>query len=194
MTNKVKTGLFFGSFNPVHIGHLALANYIAENSELDEVWFIVSPQNPFKKSSDLIDTKHRINMLELCIKKYPKFKVNGIELELPTPSYTYITLQSLRQKYPTHNFSVIMGSDNFALLSKWKNSSDIIKQHPIIVYPRPEYPIVIDKKIKDLNIIEAPVFNIDSTSIRKGIKTHKDYRFLVPEKAYEYILTHKLYL
>ncbi|WP_282037404.1 nicotinate (nicotinamide) nucleotide adenylyltransferase [Saccharicrinis aurantiacus] len=186
-------GLFFGSFNPVHIGHLALANYIVENSNLNEIWFVVSPQNPFKKSNDLIDTKHRITMLELCVNNYSKFKVSAIEQELPSPSYSYVTLRELRKLHPDNNFSIIMGSDNLELLMKWKNIDEIIKNHNIIVYPRPGYPIINHDKVPNLDIVEAPVFNIDSTRIRKGILEGKNYGFLVPKNAYSYITKNNLY-
>ncbi|WP_068472507.1 nicotinate (nicotinamide) nucleotide adenylyltransferase [Saccharicrinis aurantiacus] len=186
-------GLFFGSFNPVHIGHLALANYIVENSNLNEIWFVVSPQNPFKKSNDLIDTKHRITMLELCVNNYSKFKVSAIEQELPSPSYSYVTLRELRKLHPANNFSIIMGSDNLELLMKWKNIDEIIKNHKIIVYPRPGYPIINHDDVPNLDIVEAPVFNIDSTRIRKGILEGKNYSFLVPINAYSYITKNNLY-
>ncbi len=193
MPHKKQIGLFFGSFNPVHVGHLALANFIVENTSLEEIWFVVSPQNPFKKSHILIDASHRIEMLKLSIKDYLKFKVCDIELQLPTPSYTHKTLERLRELHTNSDFSIIMGADNLEMLMQWANVDDIIQHHGFMVYPRPGYPIIEHPEIKKLSIINAPVFNIDSTSIRKGIEEGKEYRFLIPTEAYHYIHKHKLY-
>ncbi len=194
MGDKLKNiGLFFGSFNPVHVGHLALANYIVENSELNEIWFIVSPQNPFKQTEDLIDSAHRVNMLKLSIRDYSSFRVNDIELNLPTPSYTYKTLIKLKEIHPDVRFTLIMGSDNLIKMHLWREIDDIQHQCSLMVYPRPDYPT----ENKNLNIIptiiNAPLFNIDSTSIRKGLHQGKKYQFLIPEQAYQYIIENKLY-
>jgi len=194
MTNKAEhIGLFFGSFNPVHVGHLALANYVVENTEIEEIWFVVSPQNPFKKSNDLLETKHRIKILELSIKRYEKFKVTDIELGLPTPSYTYYTLRELRNIHPEKHFTIIIGSDNLVNLSRWKNATEILEQNSVLVYPRPNYPINVKDLSKSIRIIEAPVFNIDSTSIRKGLNKGKNYCYLIPNEAYKYILKNNFY-
>ncbi len=193
MSNNTQIGLFFGSFNPVHVGHLALANFIVEQTNIDELWFVVSPQNPFKKSHHLIDATHRVQMLQHAIDSYSKFKVCDIELQLPTPSYTYKTLQELREKYSQTDFSIIMGSDNLEMLNKWAHIDEIIQHHSFLVYPRPGYPIVNHPKIKNIKVVEAPVFNIDSTTIRDGFRQHKDYRFLIPTEAYNYIHEHQLY-
>ena len=190
---KRNTGLFFGSYNPVHVGHLALANYIVENTELDEIWFVVSPQNPFKNSEDLIDAADRIKMLELSIDSYNKFKVCDIELNLPTPSFSYRTIKELYKQYPSHNFSIIMGSDNLLTLDRWKNIDEILKLCAIKVYPRPEYPINKSNLPGSIEVVEAPVFNIASTTIRNGIKQGKNYSFLIPQKAFDYILKKGLY-
>jgi len=189
----IKTGLFFGSFNPVHVGHLALANYIIENTDLEEVWFIVSPQNPFKDATDLIEPEHRIKMLKNAIGNYPHFKINEMELKLPTPSYTYKTIGELKKSYPDHTYTIIMGSDNFEHLHRWKNVEYVIETCPIIVYPRPGYEIDYHQLTDTITSIDAPVFNIDSTSIRAGILTGKDYRFLMPLGTMEYITEHNLY-
>ncbi|MCW3804686.1 nicotinate (nicotinamide) nucleotide adenylyltransferase [Plebeiibacterium marinum] len=192
--SKKNTGLFFGSFNPVHVGHLALANYIIENTELEEIWFVVSPQNPFKQSHDLIAAEHRIKMLELSIENDTRFKICDIELNLPIPSYSYKTIRELYKLYPDHSFSIIMGSDNLLSLSRWKNIEDILQRCPIKVYPRPEYPIGKIALNASIEVIEAPVFNIASTTLRKGIKQGKDYRYLLPQQAFEYIKLNGLYL
>lgn len=186
-------GLFFGSFNPVHVGHLALANYIAENSDIDEVWFVVSPQNPFKNTSELVDAKHRVNMLEESIGSYPKFKVCDIELKLSKPSYTYKTLNELTFLYQDFHFSIIMGSDNLINLNRWKNIDEIMRLCTIKIYPRPEYPIAEELLTDTISIIDAPVFNISSTLIRKGLSEDKDYSYLIPKKAHDYIKNHGLY-
>lgn len=186
-------GLFFGSFNPVHVGHLALANFIAENSTLDEIWFVVSPQNPFKDAKGLLNASHRVKMLELAIKRYHRFKVCDIELKLPTPSYSYKTLQQLGKLHPNKYFTIIMGSDNLATLNRWVNIEEILSKHKVMVYPRPEYEINPNHLTQQIEKIEAPVFNIDSTTIRKGLKVGKNYSFLIPEQTYSYILKEELY-
>ena len=193
MTNNNNIGLYFGSFNPVHIGHLALANYLAENTHLNELWFVISPQNPHKNSEHLIDANHRLKMLEKSIQSYPSLKVCDIELHMPTPSYTYATLNELAKQYPNNIFTIIMGGDNLAHLKRWKNAEDIMGKFPIMVYPRPGFKINESDKSEDIQVIDAPVFNIDSTTIRQGIKNGKQYPFLVPQEAYTYILQHKLY-
>ncbi|WP_075590740.1 nicotinate (nicotinamide) nucleotide adenylyltransferase [Labilibacter marinus] len=193
MTKQASIGLYFGSFNPVHIGHLALANYVVENSHLQEIWFVVSPQNPYKKSSELIEAKHRLRMLELSTQAYANFKVCDIELQLPTPSYTYNTLRELSKLHPDNNFTIIMGADNLPALSRWKNSEEILSNYSFMVYPRPGYEINEDDILENVSVIEAPVFEMDSTSIRKGLKEGKNYPYLIPQEAYKYIIEKKLY-
>jgi nicotinate-nucleotide adenylyltransferase len=161
---KEHIALYFGSFNPVHVGHLALANYMAENISVDQIWFVVSPQNPHKESSELIDAVHRIKMLELSIHFYDKFSVCDIELHLPTPSYTYRTLRTLRKNYPDKHFSIILGGDNLQSFNRWKNTEEIIGQCIVYVFPRPGYEVSkSDVKKKHFKVIDAPFFDIDST-------------------------------
>ncbi len=194
MTNhKKKIGLYFGSYNPVHVGHLALANYIAENLHLDEIWFVVSPHNPFKDSSGLIEAEHRVKMLIIATRDYPKFKVCDLELQLPKPSYTYKTIHEINSRFPDMDLSIIMGSDNVISIDKWKNIDDIMERCKIIVYPRPGYPINKEELSDNFLFIEAPVFDIDSTLIRKGLAESKDYRFLLPCAVYDYILDNNLF-
>ncbi|WP_027471696.1 nicotinate (nicotinamide) nucleotide adenylyltransferase [Saccharicrinis fermentans] len=187
-------GLYFGSFNPVHVGHLALANFIVENTSLDEIWFIVSPQNPYKNATELCNASHRVNMLRLSISQYTKFKVCDIELKLATPSYTYATMRELRKTHPEHRFTIIIGSDNLPHLRRWKNAEEIITHHSFIVYPRPLHPINPQDLSDQIQVFKAPVFDIDSTSIRKGIRNGKDYRFLVPQEVFQYITDNHLFL
>lgn len=191
MNNRI--GLFFGSFNPVHVGHLALANFIAENTALHQIWFILSPQNPFKQENDLADTGVRIKMLEASLRGYAKFKICDIELNLPTPSYTYLTLKELQKRYPDFSFTIIMGSDNLQHLHRWNHAEQIAKEYDLMIYPRPGFKIENKHLTLRLEVVEAPVFNIDSTSIRQGIKLGKNYEFMVPKEAYGYIVKNGLY-
>ncbi len=194
MDNPIEIGLYFGSFNPVHKGHISLADYITKHSSIQEVWFIVSPQNPFKMASELADSEHRLQMLQLSISSYKNLKVCDIELNLPTPSYTYKTLRELRAKYPNNHFSVIMGADNLPFLHRWKNADEILNQHSFIIYPRPGYTIDSKYIKENIETIDAPIFDYDSTSIREKIKLGESFDEVIPQGAYNYICDHKLYL
>jgi|SRR5579871_6669507 len=183
----MKVGLYFGSFNPIHHGHLIIANFVQQNSDLDRVWFIVSPQNPFKQSSALLNEYHRMYLVQVSIEGEPKLKASDIEFKLPKPSYTSDTLIYLTEKYPDHEFSVIMGSDSFQNLSKWKNYKYLLKHHPLYIYKRagfeklPEYP---EAKI---TVLDAPLLQISATHIRESVKNGKSIRYLVTEAAREEI-------
>ena len=185
-----KIGLFFGSFNPIHIGHLILANYILENSDMDELWFVVSPQNPFKEKKSLLKDHNRLDMVQLAVKNYPKMRASNVEFSLPQPSYTIDTLTYLREKYPDHSFSLIMGEDNLGSLHKWKNFENLIKNHHIIVYPRmfegekkdPEY-----LQHENISLIEAPVIELSATEIRNMIKDGKNVRPMLPPEVFDYL-------
>ena len=169
-----KIGLFFGSFNPIHIGHLILANYILENSDMDELWFVVSPQNPFKEKKSLLKDHNRLDMVQLAIKNYPKMKASNVEFSLPQPSYTIDTLTYLHEKYPDYSFALIMGEDNLDGLTKWKNSETLIKNHQIIVYPRSFEGEKKDNEYlqhENISLIQAPVIEISATQIRNMWKT-----------------------
>ncbi|WP_027387170.1 nicotinate (nicotinamide) nucleotide adenylyltransferase [Chryseobacterium gregarium] len=184
-----KIGLFFGSFNPIHIGHLILANYILENSDMDELWFVVSPQNPFKDKKSLLKDHNRLDMVQLAVKNYPKMRASNVEFSLPQPSYTIDTLTYLREKFPDHSFSLIMGEDNLVSLTKWKNSETLIKNHHIIVYPR------VFENGKDshylqhenISLIKAPVIELSATEIRSMIKTGKNVRPMLPPEVFDYL-------
>lgn len=178
----MKTGLYFGSFNPVHIGHLIIASYIVNNTELDQVWFVVSPQNPFKVSATLLNEYHRLHLVRLATEDNNQLKVSDVEFKLPKPSYTIDTLAHLKEKYPQHKFFVIMGSDGLQNLEKWKNYEQLIKDHAFIIYKRPGFEI---KPIPGANMItvDAPLLEISSTTIRRLIKQGKSIRYMVPDKV-----------
>ena len=183
-----KIGLFFGSFNPIHIGHLILANYILEYTDMQELWFVVSPQNPFKDKKSLLNDHNRLDMVELAIRNYPKMRASNVEFSLPTPSYTIDTLTYLQEKYPDYYFSLIMGEDNLGSLHKWKNYELLLKNHQIIVYPR----IYAEEKKQALqheNIhqIKAPIIELSATEIRNMIKEGKNVRPMLPPEVFEYL-------
>lgn len=179
----MKIGLYFGSFNPIHNGHLIIANYIVQNTEIEQVWFVISPQNPLKKSGTLLNEYHRLYLVQVSIEDEPSLKASDIEFRLPNPSYTIDTLTYLEEKFPSHNFSVIMGSDSFQNLSAWKNYKQLIKNYPIIVYERPGFKVENSYDEADITFLKAPLLEISSTYIRKIIKAGKSIRYLVPEKV-----------
>ena len=184
----MKIGLYFGSFNPVHIGHLIIANFIVNNSEIEQVWFVVSPQNPHKKSSVLLNEYERLYLVRLAVEDEPKLKVSDVEFKLPKPSYTIDTLLYLEEKFPQHEFSIIIGSDSYENLTKWKNYEILIKKYPIIVYERPGHPIVTNINLEQrLLVLKAPLLEISATMIRQNIEQGKSIRYLVPEKVREEI-------
>lgn len=185
-------GLYFGSFNPIHNGHLIIANYLADHADLDEVWFVVSPQNPFKKSATLLNENHRFFMVQEAIEGEKKLRANKTEFGLPKPSYTIDTLTHLSEKYPQHTFKIIMGSDSFQNLPKWKNGDVIARTYPIIIYRRVGFEIENPLQA-DIYIAEAPIIEISSTRIRELIKNKKSIRYLVPDKVKEEIENNNYY-
>lgn len=185
----MKVGLYFGTFNPIHAGHLIIANHMAEYSDLDQVWLVVTPHNPHKKKSTLLDDHHRLQMVFLATEKYTKLKPSDIEFRLPQPNYTVHTLAHLQEKFPTYEFSLIMGEDNLNSLHKWKNYEVIIQNHDIYVYPRlnsgetnPE--LTANARIHHIN---APILELSSTFIRNSIKEGKNVRPLLPSNVWEYV-------
>lgn len=178
-------GLYFGSFNPVHHGHLIIANHIVENTELKQVWFIVSPQNPFKPANSLLNEYHRLHMVRQSIEGALKLKESDIEFHLPKPSYTVDTLAYLHEKYPQHSFYVIMGSDSYQNLPRWKNADVIMNNYSIIIYKRPGFEVT--NLPGNVSILDAPLLQISSTEIRKMIKEGKSIRYLVPDVVREEI-------
>ncbi|MFC2109078.1 nicotinate (nicotinamide) nucleotide adenylyltransferase [Bacteroidota bacterium] len=190
----MNVGLYFGTFNPIHVGHLIIANHMVEYSDLDEVWMVVTPHNPFKKKATLLDNYQRYEMVFQATENYPNIKPSDIEFGLPQPSYTVNTLAHIQEKYPNHKYSLIMGEDNLQGLHKWKNHELLIDNHDIYVYPR-----VYDNKkevkvsMNRVHFIEAPIVEISSTHIRKAIKAQKNVQPLLPKSVWEYVDKMNLY-
>ncbi len=182
----MEIGLYFGSFNPVHSGHLIIANHILNETGLHKIWFIVSPQNPFKTSSALLNEYDRLHLLKLATEDDLRIKISDIEFNLPKPSYTSVTLAHLQEKNPEHKYSIIMGSDSFQNLHKWKNYEFIVKNYPIYVYQRQGFDIH-NHVNANLNIVDAPLLQISATQIRRMIKEGKSIRYMVPENVREEI-------
>ena len=180
-------GLFFGSFNPIHIGHMALANYMLSFTDMDEVWLVVSPQNPLKNKSGLLNQNHRLMLVNAAIDDHSKIKSSNIEFSLSQPSYTIHTLAHLKEKYPQHRFSLIMGQDNLQSFRKWKNYEEILRSFHIYVYPRPNCEASEFDSHPHVHLTQAPMIDISSTFIRNAIKDKKDVRYFLPQKVWEEI-------
>lgn len=193
LIKMTKVGLYFGSFNPIHLGHTAIAGYITEFTDINQVWFVVSPHNPLKKKESLLEDHQRLYMTQLAIGDNDKMRASDIELKLPVPSYTIDTLAYLKEKYPANKFSLIMGEDNLYTLHKWKNAEELVKKYPVIVYPRPntKKPIsqLLDHILKKTEIkkISAPLMDISGTFIRDGIKSGKDMSYFLAPEVWKYI-------
>lgn len=179
-------GLFFGSFNPIHTGHMIIANHIVEHTDIDKLWFVVSPHNPLKDSHSLLNEYDRLHLVKIAIDDNPKFRASNIEFSLPKPSYTIDTLTYLAEKFPLEQFSIIMGSDSFQNIHRWKNYELLVKKHPIIIYNRPGFEIQETHGAK-LTILDAPMLSISSTFIRNQVKQGKSIRYLVPDPVHSYI-------
>lgn len=187
----MKIGLFFGSFNPIHIGHLIIAEYMAERTDLDQVWFVVSPHNPLKKKSSLANDYDRLHLVNIAIEDNPKLQSSSIEFGLPQPSYTVDTLAYLDEKYPQHQFCLIMGGDNLESLHKWKNYEIILNNYPIYVYARDGHEIpTLDG---DITIADAPMMNISATYIRNSIKASQSVRYLLHHLVLKHIQESGMY-
>lgn len=195
----MKIGLYFGTFNPIHVGHLIIANYMADYTDLDQVWLVVTPQNPLKRKKTLLEDYHRYAMVQVAIEGNSKLKASDIEFKLPQPSYTTNTLAYIKEKYPKHEFSLIMGEDNLRTFHKWKNYETIINNHTIYVYPRAltENERIEMSEIMGLEnkldthhkviLCDAPVMKVSASFIRKAIKENKDVRYLLTESVYKYV-------
>ncbi|MBK0369390.1 nicotinate (nicotinamide) nucleotide adenylyltransferase [Flavobacterium agrisoli] len=185
----MKIGLYFGTFNPIHVGHLIIANHMAEHSDLDEVWMMVTPHNPLKKKNTLLEDHHRLEMVYLATQNYPKIKPSDFEFKLPQPNYTVNTLVYLEEKYPQHEFALIMGEDNLKSLPKWKNYEVLLQNYTLYVYPRITSDLEKSNLIEHPNVhlIDAPIVEISATFIRNNIKIGKNIQPLIPEKVWQYI-------
>lgn len=182
-----KTGLYFGSFNPIHNGHLIIANQMLVNSDLDEIWFVISPHNPLKEKTSLLDDHHRLAMVKIAIDDNPKFKASDIEFSMPIPSFTIHTLVTLEEKYPNRSFGLIIGSDNLHSFEKWFNYEQILNNYKLYVYPRPNYLACQFKNHPSVKWVDAPLIEISSSYIRESIKNSNSVKYLLPEKVEEYI-------
>lgn len=183
----IKTGLFFGSFNPIHIGHLAIANYMVEFGGIDKLWFVVSPQNPLKEKRTLLADYHRLELTRLAVDDDDRFHVSDIEFSMPKPSYTIDTLTYLSEKYPNNQFFMIMGADGLTNFHQWKNASLLQEKYHRLIYPRPGISCDEIYKHSNITLMEAPMMDISSSFIRNAIKDGKDVRYFLPEKSYKYI-------
>ena len=188
----MKIGLYFGTFNPIHVGHLIIANHMAEYSDLEQIWMVVTPHNPHKQKNTLLDDYQRLHLVNLAIEEYPKIKATDVEFKLSQPNYTVNTLAHLKDKFPQHEFSLIMGEDNLKSLHKWKNYEYILENHAIYIYPRVSQAIEkeSDSAVQNhpkIHKIDAPIVEISSTDIRENIKNKKNVRPLLSEKVWNYI-------
>lgn len=203
----MKVGLYFGTFNPIHIGHLIISNYMADYTDLDQVWLVVSPQNPLKKKKSLLEDYHRLAVVRVAIEDNDKLRVNSIEFDLPRPSYTSNTLAHLKEKYPDHDFNLIMGEDNLRTFHKWKNHDVILEKHKLYVYPR---VLTIQEEVEEAemglvennnlrthpNVIlcdDAPVMKVSSSFIRQAIKDGNDVRYLLTDPVHKYVTDMNFY-
>ena len=188
----MKIGLYFGTFNPIHVGHLIIANHLAEYSDLEQIWMVVTPHNPHKQKNTLLDDYQRLHLVRLATEEYPKIKPSDIEFKLPQPNYTVNTLAHLKDNYPQHEFSLIMGEDNLKSLHKWKNYEYILENHDIYIYPRVSEAIENEagsvlQSHHRIHKVDAPIVEISSTFIRENIKNKKNIRPLLSEKVWEYV-------
>ena len=188
----MKIGLYFGSFNPVHTGHLIIASHVVNQTDIQQVWLVVSPQNPFKTAAGLLNEYDRLHLVNLAIDDETRIKASDVEFKLPRPSYTIDTLTYLKEKYPQHQFSIIMGSDGFQNLPKWKNADLLVKEYPIIIYKRPGFDIT-ETWNAQVQILDAPLLDISATLIRNNIKEGKSIRYLVQDKVREEIERNNYY-
>ncbi len=185
---RLKVGLYFGSYNPIHIGHLAIANYMVEYTGIDQLWFVVSPHNPHKKKNNLLDDYQRLEMVHRAVEGDDRLRASNIEFNLPKPSYTVNTLAYLKDQHPNYDFVILMGSDNLENFHKWKNFESILENYGIIVYPRPGFDASKVQGHKNIVVAgEAPLMEISSSFIRRAIRDGKDVRHFLPPKTWEYL-------
>ena len=180
-----KIGIYSGSFNPVHIGHLALANYLCEFEGVDEVWFLVTPHNPLKEQGELMDDELRLRLVQLAVEGYPRFRASDFEFHLPRPSYSIHTLEALRRSYPDTEFTLIIGSDNWLCFDRWFEAKRIVSEFGLLIYPRPGFEV--DEAMLPLHVrmVHAPCIEVSSTFVRQALRQGKDVRFFLPAKVYD---------
>ncbi len=193
MSGKIKTAFFSGTFNPIHMGHLILANYLCEYEGFDELWLSVSPQNPLRQRLSAESDQHRLEMLQRVLIENTKIQVTDIEFELPIPSYTIQTLDYLRANYPEREFTLIIGADNWLRFEQWHEHERIVNEYSVCIYPRPGYEINPDTLPPRVKLVSAPMVELSSTTIRQGIAEGKNMNYFVPAQVYDYILSHNLY-
>lgn len=194
MHNNMKVGLFFGTYNPVHVGHMVIANYMVEYTDLDQIWMVVTPQNPFKQKQSILKDYDRLHLVRLAIGEDPKLKASDIEFKLPQPNYTATTLIYLKEKFPETDFALIMGADNLNHFHKWKNHYEIIKNYDLYVYPRMESNDGGELRHHyKVNYVEAPVMKISSSFIRKAIQEGKNVSHYMPKEVAQYVDEMNLY-
>ena len=187
------TGLFFGSFNPIHVGHLIIANFMATQTDLDEVWLVLSPQNPLKEKASLARDYDRLHLVRLALDDNPKLQVSTVEFDLPKPSYTVDTLAYLKEKHPERRYTLIMGGDNLGTLHKWKNYELLLRDHSIYVYARPGYSLGNLADHANVHLFDAPQMHISASYIRQCIKAGHSIRYLVPEPVHKYLQSSSMY-
>ncbi len=185
-------GLYFGSFNPIHVGHLIIANHVLNLNQIEQIWFVVTPQNPFKPVKSLLNEFDRLHLVQIAVENDSRLRASDIEFKLPKPSYTSHTLAYLKENYPNREFSILMGSDSFQNLPKWKNADQINKNYPILIYLRPGFSVENDHGAK-ATILEAPLLNISASEIRKLSAQGKSIKYLVPEVVEQEIIKSRLY-
>lgn len=188
-----KIGIYSGSFNPIHHGHVMLANYLVEFSDLDELWFVITPQNPLKKKEDLLDDDKRLKMVQLAIGDDPRIHVSDIEMHLPTPSYTINTLTALSEQHPDSEFVFVCGMDSLQNLKNWREYQKILDNYELLVFPREGYDGGELINYPSVTVLKTPIIEISSTFIRQCVKEGRDVRHFMPEKAFEYMKEHRLY-
>lgn len=185
-------GLYFGSFNPIHIGHLIVASHVVQHSLVDKIWFVVTPNNPLKDRQTLLNEYDRLHLVELAIEDNPKFRASSVEFHLPKPSYTIDTLTYLKERFPLETFSVILGSDSFQNLPRWKNYEQLIQHYSLIIYARPGF-LLSEEEAQRCTLLEAPLLDISSSFIRKELRLGHSIRYLVPDPVWKYIEENRYY-
>lgn len=191
---KKQVGIFSGSFNPVHVGHLILANYMREFTYLDEVWFVVTPHNPLKSAADLLDDDIRLEMMKIAVRDYDNLIVSDVEFDMPKPSYTIDTLTKLSAVNPDSEFTLIIGGDNWIKFPRWKEHERLVKEYKILIYPRLDSEVKTPEALsQNVKLVDAPIVEISSTFIRESIRAGKDVRAFLPENVYDYIVDKGLY-